>query len=218
MMRFATIFAVITMCGAGTALAQTPSVALAPDRGYGEFTGGMTFGNKTAGSFGGELGYWVTDSLGVFIEGGRMTNVVTNDITARAQQVAAFIGGSANATQKANYVDLGVIYRLHASGRLRPYVVAGLGDARLIRASTFSVGGTDVTSQLLDTYGVALGTDLSGHVDKLLVTAGFGAHVRLTDRLMGDLSYRYSHIGKDTDTQLPAVNTNRLQFGIGVRF
>ena len=219
MTRAATILAVCVLFGAGSAWAQTPTPTSTPDHFYGEVTGGATFGSKVGGSIGGELGYWLTDKLAIFVEGGRLTNVTQSDITSRANATAAFIGGSATATQKANYINIGMVYKLPLSGgRLKPYVVAGAGGARLIRDSHFTVNGADVTGELLGTYGVQLGSDLSGHVDKLMVIAGLGARLPFGDRFFGDIGYRYGYIAKDSDTGLPAVNTNRLQFGFGLRF
>ena len=51
-----------------------------------------------------------------------------------------------------------------------------------------------------------------------LADAGYFEAVALTGRWIGDVSYRYGNIGKNSDSESAAINTNRLQFGIGAKF
>lgn len=229
MTRVAVIFAVV-VAWAGTARAQAgtanPSGATAgSDRWYAEFTVGPTFGHTTSVSFGGELGWWLTDTIGIFGEGGRMQNVATADFDDKAALIANFIGGSADARRRASYFDAGAVYKLPLDmldGRGHPYVLAGVGGAHVSNDVTFRVGGSDVTGSLLDQFGVQLGSDLAGTYNKVFVTVGAGVHVDLTGRWLADISYRYGRVGsnKDADGQVivKALNTNRLQLGVGVRF
>jgi opacity protein-like surface antigen len=219
MKRFAIILALTAVCGAGVAQAQT--TAAVDEQGYVEATGGPTFGHKANGSFGAEGGYWFTSTIGVFAEAGRMQNVATKDFENDGQLIGALIGATVDARTRATYFDVGVTYRFPMSGRrLQPYVLVGVGAAKVTNDSRFSVGGTDVTDQLLDRFGVQLGTDLSGGYTKVFVTAGGGVHVPFGSRLLGDISYRFGSIGKNNENgaEIKAISTNRLQFGIGARF
>jgi opacity protein-like surface antigen len=71
-----------------------------------------------------------------------------------------------------------------------------------------------VTSDLLDRFGVQLGGDLLEDETKALVTFGVGARFNVRGNLVADASYRYARIFLSEQ----GLNTNRLQFGIGVRF
>ena len=216
---YAITLAVTLACSAGLADAQTTTAA--SDRGYVEFTGGPTFGHRSSGSIGAEGAYFFMRSLGVFVEGGRMMNVATKGIEDDASLIAGFIGGSAKAKTKLTYFDVGAIYRFPMEGhRLHPYALFGVGAAQVKNETTFSVSGTDVTGRLLSDYGVQLGTDLSGTYTKPFFTVGVGTRIPLTPRVQADVSYRYGYTGKYTadNADVAAISSNRLQFGVGVRF
>jgi opacity protein-like surface antigen len=214
------LLAVVVGCVAGPAQAQTAaqSGTTSTDRGYAEFTFGPTFGHKASASLGAEVGWWLTDSFGIFGEGGRMLNVASSTIGDHAGVIAQLIGGSADVKQPATYFDAGIVYRIPRDGKLQPYALLGIGGATVTNDVAFKVGGSDVTGSLLDQYGVQLGGDLSGSYSKLFVTVGVGAHYDLTSRWVADISYRYGYIGKNADSELPAISTNRLQFGAGLKF
>jgi opacity protein-like surface antigen len=210
---FSITLAAVLVCIAGVAQAQTMpgSPAL---RKYVEFTIGPTFGHKSNVSLGAEGGFPLNDSLDVFVEGGRMRNVATSDLDAAAAVVAQFIAGTGEAKQSVGYFDAGLRYLIPTTGRYEPYVLAGVGVAKVSRSATFTVGGTDVTSELLDRFGVQLGGDLLEDETKALVTFGVGARFNVRGNVVADASYRYARIFLAEQ----GLNTNRLQFGIGVRF
>ena len=217
--RYSTVIALMTACWVGTAGAQT-AVAAAGDRWYGELTAAATLGHKSDSSIGGELGYDWIDERQLFFEVGRMGNVATSALEARAQIPAGAIGATVSSiAQKAVYFDAGLKYRLAPRGMWRPYGLIGLGAARVTTDTHFSVNGTDVTGQL-DQFGVQLGSDLSGSVTKFFLTVGVGANVPFGKRYLADLSYRYGRIfprsGAIEDDA--GVNTQRVQAGIGIRF
>ena len=143
-----------------------------------------------------------------------MRNIATSDLDAAAAVVAQFIGGTSKTKQSVGYFDAGLRYVIPTTGRLEPYVSLGVGAAKVTRSATFAVGGSDVPGQLLDRFGVQLGGDLQENETKALVTFGFGTHINVSQRLIGDVSYRYGRIFLSGQ----GLNTNRLQFGIGVRF
>lgn len=222
MKRFAMFLAVALACGTGVARAQTSATTSqgrvsGDERVYLEATGGATFGHKAGGSFGAEGGYFWTDALGVFGEVGEMTNVTTSDVEAHAGALAP-LGITADVKVKATYFDAGLIYRVQTGGRTLPYVSVGFGAARVDNGSIkFSRNGSDVTGSLPD-LGVQLGGDLSGTYTKAFIAVGVGVRFGIGPRLIGDASYRYGRVGKNSASELDPINTNRLQFGVGVRF
>ncbi len=218
-----TTVVLLTGLGVGVAGAQPASTAtpmpMGPetDRAYVEFTFGPTFGHKASASFGAEGGYWFGDFLGVFVEGGRMSDVATSEIEAKAQTIAGSFGATTTSKQPANYFDGGVAVRMLTSGRFTPYALVGFGAARVSNNVSFFVNGTDVTGHV-DQFGVTLAGDLSGNYTKAFITFGVGTHVALARRWIADVSYRYGSIGKHSDAELSAISTNRLQFAIGAKF
>jgi opacity protein-like surface antigen len=223
MKRVVLMFVLAFGCVIGTAGAQTASAGSNDRSHYLEVTVGPTVGHTASVSFGGEFGWFLTNSIGIFVEGGRMLDAGSADFQNKATLIADYIGGSADAKRPITYGDAGIVYRLRkASPRFHPYALVGVGAARVTNDVTFSVGGTDVTGSLLDEYGVQLGSDLAGSYTKVFVTAGAGTHITLTGRWLVDISYRYGYVprAKDADGQVvvKTINTNRLQFGFGVTF
>jgi opacity protein-like surface antigen len=216
--RYSTVITVTVVCGVGTARAQTSGTPV-PGRGYAEFTLGATLGHKSDSSIGGEVGYGVTDALQIFFEAGRMGNVATSDIDARAQLIGNRIGASISTGQTAAYFDAGVKYRLSEYGRWRPYALLGVGAASVKTTVNFAIGGNDVTSRI-DQYGVQLGSDLSGTFTKMFLTVGAGTTATIGKRYLADLSYRYGRIFPKTSEveNDQGINTQRVQVGIGIRF
>ena len=217
MKQRAVMFALLMVCAAGAASAQTAAVG---DKYYLDVTGGATFGHKTGGSIGAEGAYFVLPSIGIFAEAGWMSNVLTAGIQNDANFIASAVGLSASAKTRLTYFDVGGTYRFPMEGRVRPYLLLGVGLAHADNVTKFASGGTDVTGQLLSTYGVQLGTDLSGSYNKVFGVFGLGVRVPVGRQWFGDISYRYGYVGKNTsdNADIPSINTNRLQFGFGARF
>jgi opacity protein-like surface antigen len=214
--RLAVMMIAIGMTGVNAARAQDEA-----GRFYATVNGGVTFGNKSGGSFGGEVGGRVIDPIEVFVEFGHMSDVGTSELQSRANLVANFINGTATTQQKANYFDVGVKYRARAfAGTWRPYVGFGIGTAKVETISTFLVNGNDVTSQLPVLYGVVLGNDLSGSLNKTFLTIPIGVQGIVFHRLLVDGSYRYGHLFAKPDEidGDVGITAQRLQIGVGVRF
>jgi opacity protein-like surface antigen len=217
---------VIAVVGAADARAQTvPAAASQDSRFFADVNGGATFGAKSGSSVGLEVGARLFDGressgLDVLIEGGRMGTIGNAALDARAKLIADVIGGTSSASYHVTFGDIGVRYRLPMAGMVKPYVVLGVGIAKVETRSTYTVNGIDVTSQLLSTYGVQLGADLTDSLNKTMVMLGGGVNVTFAGRFFGDLSYRYGQILPKTDViELDtAVKTQRLQVGVGVRF
>jgi opacity protein-like surface antigen len=189
---------------------------------YVEFTFGPTFGHKSGGMFGGEASM-PYKHIQFFLEGGHMTNTATADLQNAANTIARVLSAAGTSTvkvkQPVNFIAVGGRYELPLEGRLHPYALVGVGVAKVKKDVNFFVNGADVTSQLLNVYGIQLGRDLAGSQTKALLEAGIGAHITLNsrflgDRWFGDASYRYGRVFLEGQ----GLNTNRIQFGIGATF
>jgi opacity protein-like surface antigen len=218
MKRFATLAVLCVIglvLGAGAGWAQTKSAD--PDgRFSAQFTLAATLGHKSSGAVGGELDYRFNDDWDFFFEGGRMSNVASSALDARAQVIANAIGASTSLVQRAAYFDVGGRYRLMARGRWDPYVMLGFGAASVKTRTNFSINGVDVTNGDL----VVVGTDLAGTLAKPFLTIGAGATMPFKHRYFVDLSYRYGRIFART-SQIEndnGVNTQRVQLGVGFKF
>jgi hypothetical protein len=140
--------------------------------------GGAGAVQTVGGVFGGELGLRVTDRIDLFGEGVWMQDVATRRRLGLASEVASVLqtsqGSAASGTVDAPAVcvDAGARFTL-TGGRIRPYVIIGAGMARMTLRPTFTLGGSNVTSSLA-TYGVTLGSDLSGESTEPAFTGGLG--------------------------------------------
>jgi opacity protein-like surface antigen len=202
---------------AGVASAQTPASTPAPDQGYVEGVFQSAFGNVTSQSYGAEFGFTVRPNLQVFGEVGKVGNVATSSIGAAAQSIAGFLSQTqANVAyqvkQPVTFGVAGLKFIVPTDGTLRPYVLAGGGVANVTQDVSFTVGGTDVTNSL-PSFGVTLGTDLSGSFTKPMLVLGAGA-MWPWQRLVVDLQYRFGRIFAEDE----GINVNRAGIGIGVRF
>ena len=176
-------------------------------------------GAVSSQSYGVEGGYTFRPGLQLFVEGGRVNNVASNTFFTAAQTIAGGLGQTQSgvgfsAKQPVAFGDVGVRYLVPASGtNLQPYVLMGIGIARVTNDARFAVDGTDVTGNL-DQYGVALGTGLSGRFTKPLLTLGAGLVVPVWSRLALDLHYRYGRIFAPDE----GINVNRAGIGVGITF
>jgi opacity protein-like surface antigen len=197
--------------------AQTPAAGADASRFFAAVDFGATFGHKSSGSIGAEGGAQISGPFGVFVEGGRMFNVGTEDLDARAQVVANAIGGTVSASYKVNFFDVGVRYAPEMSWKAKPYVMLGVGVAQVRSETALAINGTTVEPE---SVGVQFGTDLDGSVKKALIVFGGGAMYPLMNRLFLDASFRYGRIAAKTSEieNDKGINTARLQLGIGYRF
>jgi opacity protein-like surface antigen len=214
-MRFVRPFVVYilgTLALSGVAAAQSDS------KGYVEGVAQSAFGNVTSQSYGGEFGITVVPSVQVFVEGGVVRNIATPDITASAQQIAAYLSRTQASVgytvkQPVTFGVVGVRFVVPTTGRVQPYVMGGGGLASVKQNVTFRVGGTDVTANLPQ-YGVQLGSDLSSSFRKPMFVVGGGINWAIWQRMVLDFQYRYGRIL----AQDGAINVGRAGIGIGVRF
>lgn len=134
---------------------------------------------------------------------------------------------SGTATVPAWYGSTGLRARIPLRGPVSPYVLGGIGFARLNPTAqfTFSGGvmpdgstpalGADVTSAVVET-GIFAQPPAS---TQLLWTTGGGADIAMGAHLALDAGYRYTRINADTSiSSASALNANGLTFGVGYRF
>jgi opacity protein-like surface antigen len=94
-----------------------------------------------------------------------------------------------------------------------PYVLAGFGVASVTYDSTFTVGGTDVTTNLAQ-FGAILGTDVSGSFTKPMLVFGGGFAVPVWQQVVVDLQFRFGRIMAEDQ----AINVTRAGLGLAYRF
>jgi hypothetical protein len=223
-MRSLLAFLVGALALSGVAHAQTGAApARATDRGFVEGFAESAFGNVTSQSFGAAIGVTVIKNVQVFVEGGVVRDVATSGLGAAAQTIAGYLSQTqANVTFHAKEpVTFGVagvkfVVPMDSSPsrlNLQPYLVIGGGLAKVEQDVTFSIAGNDVTSNLA-TYGVQLGTDLSGSFTKPMLVLGGGIMWPAWQQLIVDVHYRYGRIFADDQ----GISVSRAGIGIGVRF
>jgi opacity protein-like surface antigen len=199
----------------GVADAQTAPAAQ-PDTWYVQAAGDAAFGNANSQAYAGEVGFTVIPNVQVFVEGGRINNVAGATAGAAAQliltglaQTQSNVGVSVK--EPVTFGTAGVKYLVPVTGtKLQPYVMGGIGIAKVKQDVRFTVNGTDVTAGLTQ-LGVQLGTDLSGDFTKAMLTLGGGVAVPVWQRLVLDVHYRYGRIF------VPGQDINVSRAGIGVR-
>ena len=204
-----------------SAQAQTSAMAPHPDaqRGYVAVDAAATFGSSSSQSYGGEVGVTIAPGWQLFVEAGHVNNVSTAAFVTAAQAIAGGLGQTqsgvgVSAKEPVAFGDAGVRYLVPVSGTsVLPYVMAGIGAARVTQDAKFTIGGADVTGSLAQ-YGVQLGTDLSGRFTKPLLVLGGGVTVPVWSRVVIDLHYRYGRIFAADQ----GINVSRAGIGIGVRF
>lgn len=213
-MRFVFAVCLCSLTVARVATAQT--TAQAAPKGYVEGVAQSAFGNVTSQSFGMEAGVRVAPDLSVFVDIGQVRDTSPAALGQRAQLIAGFLsqtqsGAAFSVKQPVTFGLAGLRYGKFI-GKAEPYVLGGAGVGRVKRDVTFSVGGSDVTTNLPQ-LGVTLGTDLSGSETKAMIGAGAGVAIGW-QRLVVDLQYRYGRVMTSDE----GLNINRAGIGLGVRF
>jgi len=208
--------AAVAIASVNAAEAQTTGDA---GKGYAEVVAQSAFGNVTSQNYGAEFGFTVTPAIQVFAEIGHTLNVATSQISSDAQAIASYLAQTQSnvgysVKQPLTFGVGGIRYLLPLSGsKLLPYVSAGFGVAKVSNDVTFSIAGSDVTSNLAQ-YGVVLGSDLSGGFTKPMLTFGGGVSYPAWESVVLDFQYRYGHVFAEGDS----INSNRIGVGLGFRF
>jgi hypothetical protein len=212
-MRSIALLAVGTLVLGGVAHAQTA------DNGYVEGVAQSAFGNVTSQSYGVEAGFTVAAQVQIFGEVGQTRNVAPSTLGTAAQVIASALAQSQSgvgftAKEPVTFFAAGAKYLFPVAGsKAVPYVLGGFGLAKLTRDVTFTVGGTDVTSNLQQ-FNIVLGTDLSGTSTKPMLTFGGGVTYPVWRQLGVDAQFRFGRIFAEEQ----AITVVRVGLGIGVRF
>jgi opacity protein-like surface antigen len=223
---FAFVVAAALLGQSAYAQAQ-PGAGATPDKGYLEAVAQSAFGNVTSQSYGVEGGVTVWANLQIFVEAGRTSNVATPDLGSSAQQIATYLSGVQSASVSVTVKEpvafgaAGVRLRFPVGSKATPYVMGGIGFAKVTKDVHFLLGGTDATNNLAQ-YGVTLGSDLTGSYTKPMLVVGGGVAWAAWQRLVIDVQYRYGRIFPEDQTPSSAatqgINVNRVGAGIGVAF
>jgi opacity protein-like surface antigen len=198
---------------AGAAQAQS----LVDTKGYAEGFAQSAFGNVTSQSYGGEVGVALTSVIQVYGEFAYVKDTAPSSLAANAQQIVNYLAQTEtnvgyHAEQPATMGGGGLRFRFGGTVKAEPYLLIGLGVAKVEKKVSFTINGTDVTSNLPQ-YGVVLGTDLSGTETKAMLSLGGGVAWAVWGNLLVDFQYRYGRVFTDE-----GLNINRAGVGIGVRF
>jgi hypothetical protein len=217
-LTFVTLACAMALSGtAGAQTAANPSPE--GSTGYIEGVAQAAFGNVTSQSFGAEGGVTVAPKLVVFGEFGWVRDTAPSEVGVAAQAIAGYLTAQQTASvgysvkQPVTFGVVGVKYLIPYDAEIQPYVLGGMGIARYTRDVSFTVGGTDVTSNISQ-YGVVLGSDLSGSMTKPMLTAGGGVAWTFHAPLVVDLQFRYGRIFAEGK----GINVSRAGIGIGIRF
>jgi opacity protein-like surface antigen len=226
----------VMMAAAVSLLAAAPLFAQengGPDaRGYVTGVGGFarSFGSNTSDMLI-EGGVRVAPHLMVFGSIGRFGNLQgdlqpTLDATTAALAVNQGLSVSGGGTLPASYYQGGLRLEVPTGSRLMPYVLGGLGVARLNPTAQFSYGGgimpdgstpavgTDVTAALISGNSFTAPPASSA----FMYTLGGGVQVPVVPHWVIDVGYRYSRIAADSTLSAAPLNTNGMTFGFGYRF
>jgi opacity protein-like surface antigen len=228
MMRLAIVLGVAARLVGQSAYAQAqPGAGATPDRGYLEAVAQSALSNVTSQSYGAEGGVTVWGNLQIFIEAGRTTNVATQDLGSSAQQITTYLSTvqsaavSVNLKEPVSFGAAGVRLRFPVGSKASPYVMGGIGFAKVTKDVHFLLGGSDATNNLAQ-YGVTLGSDLTGSYTKPMLVLGGGVAWTAWQRLVIDFQYRYGRIFPEDQTPSSAamqgINVSRVGAGVGVVF
>jgi hypothetical protein len=218
-MRLLPALIVGTFALGGVAQAQ-PLTPSAEEKGYIEAVGQSSFGNVTSQSFGVEGGVTIAPRLQLFGEVGKTRDVATASLGSKAQRLAAGLAGidpalTYSVKQPVLFGAAGLRYLLAVSDRAQPYVLGGVGLARVTQDVKFLSGSTDVTANLQQApYYTVLGSDLSGDFRKPMLLVGGGVAVPAWRHGVFDFQVRLARILADDE----GITVARAGLGVGVRF
>jgi opacity protein-like surface antigen len=220
-MRALLIAATVSLLSAAPLLAQT-------ERGYVTGVGGFAAStDTTSGNVMGEAGVRIAPHVLVFGSLGQFHNLQPSDEQPAVDSTMATLSAAqglnviGTARVPAWYSVGGVRYEVPTRGRVSPYVVGGLGFARLTPTAqfTYSSGilpdgstpavGADVTSQLI-TAGYFTATPAS---TAFMYTLGTGVEIPVARHWAVDAGYRFSRVAADTP-----LNAQGAILGFGYRF
>jgi opacity protein-like surface antigen len=200
-------------------------------RGYVSGFGGAAWGGgNTTGSVLFEGGARVAKNLMIFTSIGRFADL-KGDLQPTLDATTAALNNqgvdvTATGSLPAWYGIGGLRAEIGATKHAMPYVLGGIGAARLAPTADLSFAGgtmpdgttpdvgTDVTNQLTTAGSFTLPQAST----EFMTMLGAGVQVPFTQHWAGDVGYRYSHINADPSLSAGALHTNVMTFGVGYRF
>ena len=220
----------LMMAATFTLLSAAPLLAQAEPRGYVTASGGFTSTtDTTSGDLLFEGGVRIATHLMVFGDIGQFHNLQPSDVQPAVDSTTGLLstsqGLNVTGTPRAPavYSVGGLRYDIPMQWRVAPYVLGGLGFARLSPTAQFTfnsgtgtlpdgtipVPGADVTSQLV-TAGDFTPPAAS---NAFMFTLGGGVEIPVVSHWAVDVGYRYSRISAETP-----LNAQGATFGFGYRF
>jgi opacity protein-like surface antigen len=195
--------------------AAANAYAQAPDRGYVQAIGGLTFGTEGSHIFGGGVGISLGRHVQVVFDGGRMNDIVPSSLRRELDAGARELGDefgvpvAVRLRAPATYFTAGVRLLAPGPGRMTPFVTFSAGSARINPKLSIAVQGVNVpvTEEELKEAGIASGANT-------LVGIGGGFEIAVGRRLGVELGYQYNRIFIEE----PSANVHRAFTGVNVRF
>jgi opacity protein-like surface antigen len=201
-------------------------------KGYISGLGGFaTSVSNTTGDVSVEASVRIAPHVMVFGDIGRMGNLQaslqptldTATAALSATQGLSVVGGG---KLPASYGIGGLRVEVPNRTRLLPYVLGGIGVARLTPSAQFTfTGGTmpdgstpDVGADVTTALVAAGGFTAPPPSTAFMFTAGGGLQVPLARHWAVDAGYRYSRIAADSTLSSAPLTTNGMTFGVGYRF
>jgi opacity protein-like surface antigen len=220
-MRALIIVTAVSLLPAAPLLAQT-------ERAYVTGMGGFAAStDTTSGNVVGEVGVRIAPHLLIFGNLGQFHNLQPSDAQPAVDGTTATLAGTTGlnvigtARVPAWYSVGGLRYEVPTRGRVLPYVLGGIGFARLTPTGQFTYSngtlpdgstaavGTDVTSQLV-TAGYFTTPPAA---NAFMYSLGTGVEIPVARHWAVDAGYRFSRVAADTP-----LNAQGMTFGFGYRF
>ena len=196
-----------------TMLAAGPALAQGSDRGFVRGLGGVSFAGETSAIYGGGGGFRVGRNLTITGEVGRIQNVIPQDFVDQLALAEDLIEGefglpiTLEASIPALYFIGGIRADIPTSGRLKPFVEASAGVARLNLNVHAEFSGIDVSDELND---VLEDEELS----EFMLAIGGGVTMQVSGSCWIDAGYRYHRINTDD----PVSNTSAVYAALRFAF
>jgi hypothetical protein len=185
-------------------LLLSPSAAPAQERGHAAFVFGWTFGEQNGSLYGAQFGAGV--GRGFSIVGGieSLQDVLTGRYALFLYDVASLPGVDLTAEIPGLYYGGGLRWSVPGAG-ISPFAQVEMGATTVSPEIAFTVGGQDVTDQIL----------APGELDETAFTFVLGGGLRgnIGDSFLVEVAFKFFDIMTEQELSL-----NKLSFAIGARF
>jgi len=202
---------VVVCVAAVIVLRATPSFAQQTERGYVEGAAGFaTSPDTTSGDVLGEVGVRIAPHLLVFGDFGQFHNLQPSTIQPSVDLATATLAADQGVTVvgtgrvPASYAIGGLRFEIPTNSRVTPYVLGGVGFARLTPTA-----GDDVTDQIVSMGDFTQPAATTAFTFSL----GGGVAIPVAHHWTADIGYRFSRVSADTP-----LNAQGMTFGVGYRF